>query len=117
MHRTIAILAVFGCCCGYSMPAGSESITANGVARSCSANYFTRTACPRFFKVDQSQAVKVGEAVLMFGNDRFGAEVMEPLVVMELERRRDEVKATGESAWCSYQRPAMISDGLILLFR
>ena len=72
---------------------------------------------PRFFKVDQSQAVKVGEAVLMFGNDRFGAEVVEPLVVMELERRRDEVKATGESAWCSYPRPAMISDGLILLFR
>ena len=51
------------------------------------------------------------------GNDRFGAEVVEPLVVMELERRRDEVKATGESAWCSYPRPAMISDGLILLFR
>ena len=53
----------------------------------------------------------------MFGNDRFGAEVMKPLVVMELERRRDEVKATGESAWCSYQRPAMIGDGLIQLFR
>jgi hypothetical protein len=59
----------------------------------------------------------VGEAALMFGNDRFGADVMKPLVVKEMERRRLEVEATGEAAWCSYQRASMIGDGLNRLFR
>jgi hypothetical protein len=53
----------------------------------------------------------------MFGNDRFGADVMKPLVVKEMERRRLEVEATGEAAWCSYQRASMIGDGLNRLFR
>ena len=53
----------------------------------------------------------------MFGNDSFGADMMKPLIVKELERRRLEVEATGESAWCSYQRSSMIGDGLIQLFR
>ena len=117
MCRTIAISAVLACCCGFSTPAASQSITAEGVARSFSANYFMRTACPRYFKVDQSEAAKVGEAALMFGNDRFGADVMKPLAVKEVERRRLEVQATGEAAWCSYQRASMIGDGLNQLFR
>ena len=76
-----------------------------------------RTACPRHFKVDPSEAATIGEAVLVFGNDRFGAYMMKPLVVKELERRRLEVEATGEAAWCSYQRASMIGDGLNQLFR
>src|SRR5450756_229654 len=81
--------------------AKAQDITMQGVARSFSANYFMRTACPRYFKLDQSAAAMIGEAALMFGNDSFGADMMKPLVVKELERRRFEVKATGESAWCS----------------
>ena len=117
MRRTIAISTVFVWCSGFSMPACSDSITANGVARSYSANYFMRSACPRYFNVDRSEATTVGEAALMFGNDRFGADVMKPLVVKEMERRRLEVEATGEAAWCSYQRASMIGDGLNRLFR
>jgi hypothetical protein len=117
MRRTIAIMAVLACCCGFATPSASESITANGVARSFSANYFMRTACPRYFKLDQSATATIGEAALMFGNDSFGADMMKPLIVKELERRRLEVEATGESAWCSYQRSSMIGDGLIQLFR
>jgi hypothetical protein len=117
MRRTLAISAVLVCCCGFWTPVASQSITANGVARSYSANYFMRTACLRYFKVNQSEASTVGEAALMFGNDRFGAEAMRPPVVIELERRRLEVEATGEAAWCSYKRSSMIVDGLAQLFR
>jgi hypothetical protein len=97
--------------------AKAQDITMQGIARSFSANYFMRTACPRYFKLDESSAATIGEAALMFGNDSFGADMMKPLVVKELERRRLEVEATGESAWCSYQRSSMIGDGLIQLFR
>jgi hypothetical protein len=72
---------------------------------------------PDILKIDQSATASVGEAVLTLGNDRFGANVMKLLVVQELERRRREVEATGESAWCSYQRSSMIGDGLAQLFR
>jgi hypothetical protein len=116
MRRTIAISTVLASCCGLAMPAVSQSITADGVARSYSANYFMRTACARYFKIDQSATASVGEAVLTLGNDRFGANVMKLLVVQELGRRRREVEATGESAWCSYQRSSMIGDGLAQLF-
>ena len=95
----------------------AQEITAIGVARSYSANYFMRSACPRFFAVNQSFAAEVGEGALMIGNDRFGAEVMKPLVVKELERRRIEVEATGVAAWCNYQRAAMTGNGLADLFR
>jgi hypothetical protein len=55
--------------------------------------------------------------ILEFGAVTFGKPELKEAVATEIVRRRAEVDATGESAWCSYQRSSMIADGLRDLFR
>lgn len=76
-----------------------------------------RTICPRYIVVNQPLAAKTNEAFLMIGNKLFGERAMRPAIIAEVERRRKEIAATGEAAWCSYQRSAMIEYGLPDLFR
>jgi hypothetical protein len=117
MRRALPMIALLLCCCGLPTPAGSQSVTLNGVARSHSASYFMRTVCPKFFQVNVAFATKYGSDMLEFGAVTFGKPELKEAVTKEIARRRTEVGATGESAWCSYQRSSMMGDGLNDLFR
>jgi hypothetical protein len=97
--------------------AHAQQITLGGIARSYSASYFVRTVCPKFFKVNDAFATKHGGSLLEFGAVKFGKPEIKNAVIVEVDRRRGEVTATGESAWCSYQRASMMADGLNDLFR
>jgi hypothetical protein len=116
MRRALPMLALL-CCCALSTPAGSQGITMNGVARSYSATYFMHTICPKFFQVNVAFATRYGGDLLEFGAVTFGKPELKEAVATEVARRRAEVDATGESAWCGYQRASMLGDGLTDLFR
>jgi hypothetical protein len=98
-------------------PAAAQNVTVGGMARSYSASFFMRTVCPKFIRVNVAFAQRYGGDILDIGSTTFGKPEMKDAVAKEIERRRNEVAATGESAWCSYQRASMIGDGLNELFR
>jgi hypothetical protein len=60
---------------------------------------------------------KISADTLEIGAIHFGKSQLKEAVVKELERRRVEVAATGEAAWCRYQRVTMLGEGLTDLFR
>jgi hypothetical protein len=98
-------------------PAAAQNVTIGGMARSYSASFFMRTVCPKFIRVNVAFAQKYGGDILDIGSTAFGRPEMKDAVAKEIERRRNEVEATGESAWCSYQHASMIADGLNELFQ
>lgn len=98
-------------------PVRSQEITLDGAARGYSSHYFMRTICPAHIRVNADLAAKTNGGFLILGNRLYGSEKMKAAVVVEVERRRKEIAATGEAAWCSYQRAAMIEYGLPELFR
>jgi hypothetical protein len=102
---------------GPGPPAAAQNVTIAGMARSYSASFFMRTVCPKFIRVNVAFAQKYGGDILDIGSTAFGKSEMKEAAAKEIERRRNEVAATGESAWCSYQRASMIADGLNDLFR
>jgi hypothetical protein len=100
-----------------SLPAAAQQITADGVARSISANFYMRTTCPRFFKVDVPMATKIAADTLDLGSQLFDPVQFKNTVAAELPRRGSEVVATGAQPWCIYQRTVMTSTGLGFLFK
>ena len=111
----IAMFAVVGM--AGLIPAVAQDVTAAIIARSYSTNFFMRTECAAFIRVDVAEAGKVGARMLLLGNRKFGAAVMRPLVDAEIEHRRAEVVASGISAWCDYQRARMQASGVTTIFR
>jgi len=98
-------------------PAHTQGITLDGVARSYSTSYFMRTLCPKFIAVNVGFAEKYGSDTLELGAKMFGKAETMSAVAAEIERRRAEVVATGEAAWCSYQRTTLQGRGLLDLFK
>jgi len=111
----IAMFAVVGIA-GLA-PAVAQEVTAAVIARSYSTNFFMRTECSSFFRVEVVEAGKVGARMLLLENRKFGAAVMRPLVDAEIEHRRAELVASGMSAWCDYQRARMQASGVTTIFR
>jgi hypothetical protein len=86
------------------------------VSRTYSAMYFMRVVCPKHIRVDLDFASKMSEAILAQGNKELDAATMQATIVPEVERRRAEVAAAGESAWCKSQRALMREIGLGKVF-
>lgn len=86
------------------------------VSRSYSAMYFMRTVCPRHITIDVDFATRTSEAILARGNRELDKAAMMAAIIPEMERRRAEVAAAGEAAWCKSQRALMREIGLGKVF-
>jgi hypothetical protein len=117
LEPSVRILSGFAAFLILSGSADAQTMTLEGAARAYSASYFMRTFCPKFFKVDGRLAEKANAAFLEAGIAKFGPNAMQAAIVPEIERRRAEILATGESQWCQYQRSFTIDNGFPQLFR
>ena len=79
-----------------------STINASGIARAASLYIGIYKECPKYYSIDAgflNKAVSVYEKV----GEKFG-EPFKKIYSEEIERRMNEVEATGAYYWCLYQR-------------
>lgn len=69
--------------------------------------FFIGEICSNYFMIDKEQAKQTSLAFAQMGNDAIGKKQFATLFKKELNRRGNEIQATGAKMWCTYQRGSM----------
>jgi hypothetical protein len=82
-----------------------QEITLNGIARTVSL-MTAISGCDRYYPIDAPLVEKAIRATKGVGEEVAAKESKHwpTILLAELKRRLDEVDATGQKMWCSYQR-------------
>jgi hypothetical protein len=115
-REKIGALLLFIAIGATSRPLAAQEINLGGVARTISAYTLVEKQCGSIMNVDHEATRKVIESSLKIGTDLFGLEKMREAVRKEVDRRAEEVKATGIGPWCSYQQAHLEKVGMGWIF-
>ncbi|MDN3627239.1 hypothetical protein [Methylobacterium isbiliense] len=69
--------------------------------------FFLGEICPAYANVDRALAKKLSLAFAEIGSNSVGSKKFSTIFKKELDRRANEIKATGPQMWCNYQKPNM----------
>jgi len=80
-----------------------STINASGIARAASLYIGIYKECPKYYSIDAGFLNKAVSLYEQVGEQKFG-EPFKKIYSEEIQRRMNEVEATGAYYWCSYQR-------------
>ena len=85
-------------------PATAQNFTLEGVVRAASLYAAIAEFCPRHHLVDVRLATRTAKTMSEVAQETMGPDAARAALRAELARRFKEVRITGTSQWCGYQR-------------
>jgi TonB family protein len=110
------VLIALGAVVVASVAVQSQSITAEGLARTASLFNSLRGVCPQFYPLDAGRVREMEEAAVSTGKTFIGEAKFGAALKAEYLRRSKEVEITGRSQWCQYQKANQQSLGFGNMF-